>query len=142
MAQTYGAPYPTPEEIRNGQVQPHQWVKLTDELFYLTKELGYLITQGQLFLTLRNPWRINILEAQSYLREAEETILDARNFAIYLGGIRIRLLDEAGPAPEKFILKSKSGNLHYKGFVDINEWFVGLWKKLKAVQEEVENAIG
>ena len=141
MTQKYGAPYPTPEEIRDRQVQPHQWVKLTDELSYLTKELSYLITRGQLFLTLRNPWRANILEVQSYLREAEETILDARRFTIYLNGIWRVLLDEAGTDPDKFVLKSQSVNLHYKDFVDINEWFVGLWKKLEAVREEVENEI-
>lgn len=142
MAQQYGSPYPTPEEIRNRQVQPHQWAKLTDELYYLTKELGHLITQGQLFLTLRNPWRAHTLEIQSYLREAEETILDARSFTIYFNGIWRYLLDEAGTNPDEFVLKSQSGNLYYKGFADINEWFVGLWKKLEAVREEVENAIG
>jgi hypothetical protein len=142
MTQQYRPPYPTPEEIRDRQVQPHQWARLTDELYYLTKELGHLITQGQLFLTLRNPWRANTLEVQSYLREAEETILDARSFTIYLNGIWRVLLDEAGTDPDKFVLKSQSGSLHYKGFADINEWFVGLWKKLEAVREEVENAIG
>lgn len=142
MVQQYGSPSPTPEEIHNRQVQPHQWAKLTDELSYLTKELGYLITQGKLFLTLRNPWRAHTLEVQSYLREAEETILDARSFTIYLNGIWRVLLDEAGTDPDKFVLKSQSGNLHYKGFADINEWFVGLWKKLEAVRGKVENAIG
>jgi len=141
MAQKYGEPYPTPEEIRNRQVQPHQWSKLTDELYYLTKELAHLITQGQLFLALRNPWRANTLEVQSYLREAEETVLDARSFTIYLNGIWLCLLDEAKTNPNEFVLKSQSGNLHYKGFENINEWFVGLWKKLKAVREKVENVV-
>ena len=141
MAQQYGSPYPTPEEIRNRQVQPHQWDKLTDELYYLTKELAHLITQGQLFLTLRNPWRANTLKVHSYLREAEETVLDARSFTIYLSGIWLCLLDEAKTNPNEFVLKSQSGNLHYKGFENINEWFVGLWKKLQAVREEVENIV-
>lgn len=141
MAQQYGSPYPTPEEIRNRQVQPHQWDKLTDELYYLTKELAHLITQGQLFLTLRNPWRANTLKVHSYLREAEETVLDARSFTIYLNGIWLCLLDEAKTNPNEFVLKSQSGNLHYKGFENINEWFVGLWKKLQAVREEVENIV-
>ena len=141
MVQKYGAPYPTPEEIRNRQVQPHQWAKLTDEFYYLTKELAHLITQGQLFLALRVPWRTNTLEVQSYLREAEATVLDARSFTIYLNGIWLCLLDEAETNPNEFVLKSQSGNLHYKGFENINEWLVGLWKKLQAIREEVGNVV-